>query len=62
MKNDLEIGQSYSDTMYIILADIKESMAIKRFKETTEVLGALGYSKEEIRDILNGVLKKIKCS
>lgn len=62
MENNLELGQSYSNVMYAVLADIKESMAIKKFKETTEMLGTLGYSQEEIKEILRGVLKKVKCN
>lgn len=62
MKENLGEDITYSDMMGAVLTGIKKSMAIKRVRETTEVLGNLGYSKEEVKDILKGVLKQISCN
>lgn len=58
MKNNLGVNLTYSDMMYAVFSDIRESVAVKRFKETTEILISLGYSKEEVRDILKGILNR----
>lgn len=60
MENNLGVNPTYSDMMYTVFSDIRESIAVKRFKETTEILVSLGYSKEEIKDILKGVLNRCK--
>ena len=60
MENNLGVNPIYSDMMYTVFSDIRESIAVKRFKETTEILVSLGYSKEEIKNILKGVLNRCK--
>lgn len=47
-----------SNMIYTVFNDMRESIAVKKFKETTEVLISLGYSKEEVTEILKAVLKK----
>lgn len=47
-----------SNMLYTVFNDMRESIAVKKFKETTEVLISLGYSKEEVIEILKAVLKK----
>lgn len=62
MKEYLGGNSAYSDIMSMVIADIKESVAIKKLKETHEVLVSLGYSKDEIKNILSGVLSKTSCN
>lgn len=49
---------NYSNMIYTVFNDMRESIAVKKFKETTEVLISLGYSKEEVTEILKTVLTK----
>nr|WP_303243846.1 hypothetical protein [uncultured Cellulosilyticum sp.] len=62
MEKYLGVSSTYSDIMNTVIADIKESVAVKKLKETNEVLTSLGYSKDEIRDILRGVLGIGSCN
>lgn len=62
MKEYLRGSSFYSDIMSMVIADIKESMAVKRLKETNEVLASLGYSKDEIKNILSGVVSRMSCN
>lgn len=47
-----------SNMIYNVFSNMRESIAVKKFRETTRVLNVLGYSKEEIIEILSDILKK----
>lgn len=49
---------NYSNMIYTVFNDMRESIAVKKFKETIEILISLGYSKEEVTEILKTVLTK----
>lgn len=57
---DEQMGETLncSNMIYTVFNDMRESIAVKKFKETTEVLISLGYSKEEVTEILKTVLRK----
>ncbi len=62
MGDNLGEKSMYSEIMCAVFTDIKESVAIRKFRETTEILLSLGYSREEIKGILSGVLNTASCS
>ncbi|WP_054739416.1 UBA domain-containing protein [Cellulosilyticum ruminicola] len=58
MKGQLGETLNNSNMIYTGFSDMRESIAVKKFRETTETLSSLGYSKEEVTQILQDVLKK----